>query len=74
MAPFAADIDTSTVGSVRFADLSLDLSQKDDVHRFIRQQTRNRFYYATTMIVAEWRTVPLDSGSTVSIRKLVCRG
>ena len=69
VAPFAADVDTSfsSSASVRYADLTLDVSQKERVHRFIRSVTKNEYFYGDSMIVAEWYLVPeYNSGDTVS--------
>ena len=69
VAPFAAHVDTSysSSASVRYADLTLDVSQKDRVHRFIRGVTKNEYFYGDSMIVAEWYLVPEhNSGDTVS--------
>ena len=69
VAPFAANIDTSspsTYSVVKYADLTLDVSQKQRVHHFIRGVTKNEYFYGDSMIVAEWYIVPEhNSGDTV---------
>ena len=56
VAPFAADIDTSSTGSVRYSDTFK--SQLNDVSEHIRAETGSLFY-GTWMLVAEWNGVPL---------------
>ena len=67
VAPFAANIDTSWVGSVKFTPVPVyDYNQIRRVSRFIRTQTGDSFY-GSRMIVAEWNGVPEYDGSIVSI-------
>ena len=66
VAPFAADIDTSRTGSVKYTQFTTsDSSQMSRVSSFIRSETDNSFY-GTRMMVAEWRGVPKYLGSIVS--------
>ena len=66
VAPFAADIDTTRTGSVKYTQFTTsDSSQMDIVSSFIRSQTGNSFY-GTRMMVAEWNGVPEYEGSIVS--------
>ena len=64
VAPFAADIDTSSTGYVRYSVLFI--SQLNVVSEYIRSET-NTSFYGTWMLVAEWNGVPLLSGSSVSM-------
>ena len=65
VAPFAADIDTSRVGSVKYTQFTTSDSQMNRVSGFIRSKTGNSFS-ATRMMVAEWRGVPEYQRSIVS--------
>ena len=66
VAPFAADIDTSSRGSVKYTQFTTsDSSQMSRVSTFIQSQTDNTFN-GTTMMVAEWNSVPQDDRSIVS--------
>ena len=66
--PFAADIDTSLTGSVKYTQFTTsDSSQMSTVSSFIRSETGNSFY-GTKMIVAEWNGVPELGESTVSCK------
>ena len=65
VAPFAADINTSSTGYVRYSE-SFTNSQLSVVSEHIRSETRTSFYGAW-MLVAEWNGVPLLSGSSVSM-------
>ena len=68
VAPFAADIDTSRTGSVKYTQFTTtDSSQMSRVSTFIRSQTGNSFY-GTKMMVAEWNGVPEYGESTVSCK------
>ena len=68
VAPFAANIDTSRVGSVKYSQFTVsDYSQMRRVSRFIRSQTGNSFY-GSSMMVAEWNDVPEYDGSIVSCK------
>ena len=58
VAPFAADITTSSTGYVRYSEYITN-SQLNDVSEHIRSETRNSFY-GTWMLVAEWNGVPLN--------------
>ena len=65
VAPFAADITTSSTGYVRYSKYITN-SQLNDVSEHIRFETRISFH-GTWMLVAEWNVVPLSSQSSVSI-------
>ena len=67
VAPFAADIDTTRTGSVKYTQFTTFDSQMNTVSTFIRSETGNSFY-GTRMMVAEWNGVPRDYGSTVSCK------
>ena len=64
MAPFAADIDTSSTGYVRYSE-SFNW-QLNSVSEHIRSEIGTSFY-GTWMLVAEWNGVPLLSQNSVSI-------
>ena len=63
VAPFAADIDTSSTGSVRYSE-SFSSTEIDQVSAHIRSET-GAYFYGTWMMVAEWNNVPLLHGSDV---------
>ena len=65
VAPFAADIDITRRGSVKYTQFTTSDSQMSRVSSFIRSQTRNSFY-GTRMMVAEWNGVRKYQGSIVS--------
>ena len=69
VAPYGADIDTSTTGSVRYADFSqfsiLD-SRTTDITNFIRTNTLDDFFRVDSMVVAEWNLVHHSNGQYVS--------
>ena len=65
VAPFAADITTSSTGYVRYSE-SFTNSVLSDVSERIRSETGTSFY-GTWMLVAEWNGVPLLFQSSVSI-------
>ena len=65
VAPFAADIDTSSTGSVRYSE-SFSSTVMNDVSAHIRSET-GVYFYGTWMMVAEWNNVPLRYGSRVSL-------
>ena len=65
VAPFAADIDITSRGSVKYTQFTTSDSQMNTVSSFIRSETGNSFY-GTRMMVAEWNGVPEDHGSIVS--------
>ena len=66
VAPFAADIDITRRGSVKYTQFTTsDYTQMNTVSNFIRSQTRNTFY-GTRMMVTEWNGVPKYQGSIVS--------
>ena len=71
VAPFAADIDTSHGGSVRYTNFSSFQSDLEDVNSFINSQIDGgQFsyseFYGTEMMVVEWDNVPKDLESSVS--------
>ena len=68
VAPYSADIDPSTGGSVRYTDF-MDISQLYTVSYFIRSQS-NADFYGTRMMIAEWDSVPEFSGSDVSVNTM----
>ena len=68
VAPFAADITTSSTGSVRYSE-SFSSTVMNEVSSHIRSETGADFY-GTWMMVAEWNNVPLHDGSRVSLIKL----
>ena len=66
VAPFAADMDTTGTGSVKYTQFTTsDSSQMSRVSTFIRFKTGNSFS-GTRMMVAEWNGVPKYEGSVVS--------
>ena len=65
VAPFAADIDSSSTGYVRYGKYFTN-SQLSIVSEHIRSETKTSFY-GTWMLVAEWNGVPLHSLSSVSM-------
>ena len=65
VAPFGADIDTTSRGSVKYTQFTTSDSQMSRVSSFIRSQTGDSFY-GTRMMVAEWNGVPKYDGSIVS--------
>ena len=68
VAPFAADIDTSSTGYVRYSE-SFN-SQLTVVSELIRSETETSFY-GIWMLVAEWNGVPLYSQSSVSTSSIL---
>ena len=64
VAPFAANIDTSSGGSVKYKQYTSHY-QMEGVSRFIRSQTVSIFY-GTRMIIAEWSSVPQYGKPNVS--------
>ena len=59
MAPFAADIDISEYGSVQYTlNEGFSYSSYKSVSEFIGEQTGNKKFYGTSMIVAERNEVP----------------
>ena len=66
VAPFAADIDTTSRGSVKYAQFTTSDSQMSTVNSFIRSQTGDSFN-GTRMMVAEWNGVPKYQRSVVSV-------
>ena len=66
VAPFAADIDTTRRGSVKYTQFTTsDYTQMSTVSSFIRSETGDSFY-GTRMMVAEWNGVPEYGESIVS--------
>ena len=66
VAPFGADIDTTSTGSVKYTQFTTsDSFQMSRVSSFIRSQTGHSFY-GTRMMVAEWNGVPKYHRSIVS--------
>ena len=64
VAPFAADIDTSETGSIRYR-VYQDNIQLDTISSYIRSTLRVSFN-GSWMLVADWYFVPTTSSSTVS--------
>ena len=67
VAPFAGNIDISSGGSVKYTQYTLSSGyyQINKVSRFIQSETLKTFD-GTTMIVAEWSSVPQYGKSNVS--------
>ena len=65
VAPFSAEIDISSRGSVKYTRFTTSDSQMSTVSSFIRSETGDSFY-GTRMMVAEWNGVPKYDGSIVS--------
>ena len=63
VAPFAADIDISSTGSVHYSEC-FTISQLNVVSEHIRTRTGSSFH-GTWMLVAEWNGVPLFNESPV---------
>ena len=58
VAPFAADIDTTSRGSVKYTQFTTsNFTQMDNVSSFIQSETGDNFN-GTRMMVAEWSSVP----------------
>ena len=67
IAPFAADIDTSNTGRVRYTQFtSTDTTQMSTVSSFIRDEADVSFN-GVTMVIAEWREVPFSGGPMVRL-------
>ena len=74
VAPFAADIDTSTTGYVTYTSFSafpLFDDQMDDVASFIESHNGDDFFSPSRMMVAEWNGVPMSGGFTVSFHGII---
>lgn len=65
VAPYAADIDPSRGGSIKFTGFISTEKEINAINRFIRSQTRSSFS-GRRMLVAEWRNVPKRGGNQVS--------
>ena len=65
VAPFAGNIDISSGGLVKYKQFTYLDSHVNTVSRFIRSETLSTFY-GTSMIVAEWSSVPQYGKSNVS--------
>ena len=69
VAPFAADIDTSSdtssTGVVLYSE-SFSSTVMNEVSAHIRSET-DVYFYGTWMMVTEWDNVPLRNGSRVSL-------
>ena len=70
VAPFAGNIDISSRGSVRYTTPDQDYYLKNRVSRFIQTETLSTFH-GTTMIVAEWSSVPQYGKSNVSSKDII---
>ena len=66
VAPFAADITTSSTGSVRYNTFTTGDYNIKRVSSFIRSELGGSFS-GTWMVAADWNYVPLYYGSRVSI-------
>ena len=64
VAPFAADIDTTKTGTVKYTNVTFDYHKMSVVSAFIRDETGD-FFFGSKMIVAEWDRVPMKKGSSV---------
>ena len=64
VAPFAADIDTSKTGTVKYTKVTFDYTEMSVVSAFIRDETGD-FFFGSKMIAAEWDHVPMKKGSSV---------
>ena len=68
VAPFAANIDTTYTGSVRYTNLtSPNLFELDAINSFINSQAGSYVFSGANMIVVEWDTVPQHFESSVSV-------
>ena len=65
VAPFAADITTSSTGYVRYSE-SFSSTVMNEVSAHIRSET-GAYFHGTWMMVAEWNNVPLYGESRVSL-------
>ena len=57
VAPFAADIDTTYTGSVRFSSF-VTIAQLNRINSFIHSQTDDEDFSGSILFVAEWNQVP----------------
>ena len=57
VAPYAADIDTTFLGTVRYKRFTITDSQMSTVSSFIRSEMNSTFE-GSTMMMAEWIDVP----------------
>ena len=65
VAPFAANIDTTVTGSVRYTNLTSDhYSDRDDVSSFINSQTNDYLFTGSDMMIVEWDAVPQYNSQT----------
>ena len=65
VAPFAADMDTTSRGSVEYTQFTTSDYEINTVSSFIQYKTDDSFI-GTRMMVAEWNDIPKYQGSTVS--------
>ena len=65
VAPYAADIDTSVTGTVRYTEFMSNRFNLLDVSNFIEEETGVTFE-GTRMMVAEWDGVAQYNGDPVS--------
>ena len=66
VAPFAASISTSSIGSVRYNTFTTGDTNINTVSSYIRSGLGGSFS-GTWMIVADWHNVPQYGGSSVSV-------
>lgn len=66
VAPYGANIDISQQGMVRYAYID-DYTYTRDISTFIRVSTIDDYFFADSMIVAEWDHVPRYGDREVSI-------
>ena len=69
VAPFAADIDTTSEGRVRYANFATYYGRElQVVAAFINSQIPNtEYFFGSTMMVAEWESVPRYGYGSVSL-------
>ena len=65
VAPYAADIDPSRGGSVKFTGFISTGNEINVINRLIQSQTHSSFS-GRRMLIAEWRNVPKRGGNQVS--------
>ena len=66
IAPFAADIDTSSPGRVRYTQFTTTDPQMSTVSSFIQKETGETFS-GVRMMIAEWHEVSLSLSPTVRL-------
>ena len=66
VAPYGADINPNSAGTVRYTTFITDYSQINTVSSFIRSQITH-YFHGTRMMIAEWNGVPRFGRITVSL-------